>query len=97
MQEMKNKLRTDDRVFSLNIIDKKLPLTYLGLVDKRLFSGENRLHAIKDPQYQLWNMKYEMGSVPEPLKQSFTSFKALVKFATDYFVRRNIEIKEVLD
>lgn len=92
-----NKLRTDDRVFVLEIIDGKLPLTYLGLVDKRLFSGENRLHAIKDSQYQLWSLKYEMGGVPEPLKQQFTSFKSLVKFTTDYFARRNIKIKEIID
>lgn len=91
-----NKLKSDDRVFTLSVIDEKLPLTYHGMVDKRLFTGENKLHAVKDPQYQLWYLKYEMGAVPEPLKQQFTSFKVLHKFCVEYFKKRNIEIKEVV-
>lgn len=92
-----SKLRGDDRVFVLSMIDDKAPLTSLGLVDKRLFSGENRLHAIKDPQFGLWTLKYEAGSVPEALKQQFTGFKILLKFITEYFAKRNIKIEEVLD
>src|ERR1700688_1834112 len=88
-------LKTDDRVFSMKVIDDKLPLTHLGMVDKRLFTGENKLHAVKDPQYQLWSLRYEMGVVPEPLKQQFTSFKQLFKFCEEYFKKRNIEIKEI--
>lgn len=91
------KLRTDDRVFKLSLIDNKAPLTSTGLVDRRLFTGENRLHACKDPQYGLWFMKYENGVVPEALKQQFTTFTMLHKVATDYFNKRNIRIDEVID
>lgn len=97
MQDQKNKLRSDDRIFKLSVIDAKAPLTNLGLVDKRLFSGENQLHAIKDDQYGLWGLKYDSGVLPEPLKQKFTTFKECVKFATDYFLRRNIQIEEIID
>lgn len=87
----------DDRVFVLSLVDKKAPLSTTGLMDRRLFSGENRLHAIKDPQYQLWHLKYEHGTIPEPLQQKFTSFKTLLRYVQDYFLKRNIELTEVID
>lgn len=92
-----SKLRSDVRVFVLSLIDAKAPLTNLGLVDKRLFSGENKLRAIKDPQFGLWTLKYDSGILPEALKQQFTSFKVLLKFVTEYFTKRNIKVEEVID
>lgn len=97
MQDQKNKLRSDDRVFKLTVIDDKNPISTSGLVDKRLFSGENQLHAIKEEQYGLWGFKYDAGVLPEPLKQKFTTFKECVKFADEYFNKRNIKITEIQD
>lgn len=85
-----------DRVLVLETVDKKKPLSSSGLVDSRLFTGENKLHAIKDPQTNLWSFKYEMGGLPAPLKQSFTSWSMLKKFASDYFAKRNVFIKEII-
>jgi hypothetical protein len=96
MDPKKNsKLVSDDRIFKLALIDKKAPSSSTGLVDRRLFTGENKLHAVKDPQFGLWSVKYEHGPIPETLRQSFTSFKILVKVVTDYFAKRNIQIEEI--
>ncbi len=85
-----------DRLISLSVIDGEAAVSSTGLIDKRLFTGENKLHAIKDPQTCMWSFKYEQGGLPQALKtQRFTSFNALIKYAGDYFRKRNIEIKEV--
>ena len=94
----KNKLRSTDRVMSLSIIDSKLPLTSMGLVDKRLFSGEQKLHAKMETQSCMWYMQYEnAGKLPIELDQKFTTFSALYKHAERYFLSRNIKIEEVID
>lgn len=90
-----SKMRTPDRVLTLKPKDGKKAKDTLGNLDPRLFNGENKLHAVMDTQTTLWKLKYEMGSVPEPLKCSFTSFKALRQHAEEYFNKRNIEITEV--
>jgi hypothetical protein len=95
-QPNKHMLSTD-RVLVLSVIDGQRPLSSTGLADPRLFTGENKLHAIKDPQTCMWFLKYEQGGIPPVLKQMFTSFKMLLKFTRDYFEKRNIEIKEILD
>jgi len=92
------KNRSSDRILELKVIDNKAPISSTGLIDKRLFSGENRLHGIADPQYGHWSFKYDNGTLPPVLKeQRFTSFKALFNYAQDYFKKRNIEITEVID
>lgn len=90
-------VRSNDRILELSVIDGKQPLSSTGMVDTRLFTGGNRLHAIMDPESCLWRFKYDDGILPGPLKGIFTSFKTLRKFAEDYFVKRNIVIKEIKD
>ncbi len=91
------KEKKSDRVLVLKPIEGKETLTNKGLVDKRLFSGGNNLHAIRDQQTTLWNFKYESGVLPDELRQKFTSFTKLKAHADEYFEKRNIEITEVLD
>jgi len=43
----KKKMRSDDRVLTLTQMDEKAPVSTTGLLDRRLFSGETKLHAIK--------------------------------------------------
>lgn len=91
-------MASPDRVFVIEQIDKKKPLNTIGLVDPRLFKdGEegNKLHAVMDEHSCLWTMKYEKGGIPDGLKGQFTGFKALKKFAEEYFAKRNIKITEV--
>lgn len=92
-----SKMRSPDRILVLSVIDGKKPLDSIGNSDKRLFTGENKLHAVMDTQTTLWALKYDMGAVPQPLRCSFTSFKSLRQHTEAYFNKRNVEIKEVLD
>ena len=89
-----SKMRSPDRVLVLNVID---PKEKTGLIDPQVFAGNNPLHAKRDDQAGLWYLQYEKGILPEPLKQKFTSFKALLKYSDDYFKKRDINIKEVKD
>lgn len=86
---------TADRIFTLEQIDKEKPMSSTGLVDKRLFTGENKLHAIIEQDSSLWKMKYDSGNIPEQLRQRFTTFALLKKHAEDYFSKRNIKITEI--
>lgn len=89
---------TNDRVLELKVQDNKKPLNSTGLVDSRLFSGENKLHGILDNNTTLWSFKYEHGGLPPALQgQRFTSFSALKQFAERYFNKRNIEITKVIN
>lgn len=95
MESLESKMQTPDRVLSLTVMEGKKPLDSLGNSDKRLFNGENKLHAVMNTQTTLWKLKYDMGAVPEQLKGSFTSFKAVLQHAQEYYSKRNIDIKEV--
>lgn len=66
-----------------------------GMLDKRLLTGSNKLHAVQDAG--LWYLKYEVGAVPGPLKQKFTNFNQLYKFVKNYYDVRNVDIIEVID
>lgn len=88
---------TGDRIFKLEQIDDKAPESSTGLVDRRLFKGGNRLHAVVDTEHCLWSLKYDDGLIPEALRQRFTTFGRLHKFAEEYFAKRNIKITEITD
>lgn len=90
-------MSSPDRILVLKVKEGMKVLSTTGAADPRLFTGENKLHAVMDTGTCLWRMKYDMGIVPEPLKGTFTGFKQLRKFAEQYFDKRNIEIVEVRD
>lgn len=94
--EKANKVRSNDRVLVLKPIEGEKTLSSTGLVDPRLFSGENRLHVKCSPN-NMWYFKYEQGIVPEPLKERFTSFPAALEKATKYFKSRNINVEKIID
>ena len=91
------KTRSDDRVFVLSAIDGKNIKNATGITDNRLFTGENKIHAKKNPETCLWYLKYEIGSVPEVLKCQFTTFTAAKRFTEAYYAPRNLKIVEVID
>jgi len=86
-----------DIVLELGKQEGKPTLDTTGLVDNRLFTGHNKLHAIMDKQTCLWHFKYDQGILPRPLQQQFTSFNRLKTFAETYFNNRNIDIVKVVD
>jgi len=94
----RKKNKSNDRVFVLKPIAGKFSLNSAGTVDKRLYSGrgENNLHAKQQPD-GLWSLFLDYGMAPQPLKQQFTNFKLCEKAVREYYLRRNIEVKEILD
>lgn len=96
LENKRDKNLNDDRILVLEPIDGETVKSSMGLVDPRLFTGGNRLHAIKDPRRALWFMKYDAGSVPPALKQRFTSFGKLYNAAETYFKRRGLRIRETV-
>jgi hypothetical protein len=93
----KSKERKMDRILVLKTKDGKKPKSSSGLVDTRLFTGENELHLICDERSRLWYFKYKMGAVPTPLKQRFTTYDEALAVARNYMERRDIEIEKVID
>lgn len=91
------KERKSDRQLVLEVIPGTKMLSSIGTLDSRLFKGENELHAIMDPRTCLWFFRYKCGVLPDQLKPKFTSFAKLFKHAEEYFKKRNVRIKEVLD
>lgn len=96
MIKNREKMRSGDRILVLEPVDGKAKST-TGIVDNRIFKGENALHAIQHPENSTWSFKYERGILPTPLKQTFTNFNMLYRFADDYFRKRNIKIVKVID
>lgn len=93
------KMRGNDRAFVLEQIDDKAPISSTGMVDKRLFTGDNKIRAIRDEgSFNLWYFKYDIGSLPGALAGiRFTKFDQAQKYLEQYFNTRNIKIKEVID
>lgn len=90
------------KVVSTNIILKLRPIngapkTEKGNVDRRMFTGENNIHAKLDPQTCLWSLEYDHGMLPGAFKQRFTNFTTLMKHVKTYFEKRNVEIYEIVD
>lgn len=98
LQLMDPQVRSTDRVLALEVIDGLAPKSSTGLLDTRLFTGEQKLHLKMDPQTCLWYFQYSSnGLLPEALKGRYTGFKAATKFAENYFKSRNVRIKEIKD
>lgn len=93
-----NNLKKNDRILVLEPFPGLDPKSTSGLIDKRLFTKENNLHAVKEPDSNLWYFKYDQGVVPEPIRMTkYTSFAKAKEAATSYFEKRNVRIKEVID
>lgn len=88
---------SSDRILVLGPIEGQDPLNGSGMVDKRLLKGGNNLHARKDEDYGHWSVQFESGIVPEVLQQKWTSFPKLYAQVSQYYNKRNIEIKDVTD
>lgn len=93
----KSKERKTDRILVIQTIDGKKPKSSTGIVDSRLFTGENKLHLILDTRTLLWYFRYEQGGLPPVLKQRFTTFDIALDFITKYLATRNMKIVEVID
>lgn len=95
-ERRKNKMNSDDRILILKPVEGKKVTDAAGKFDPRLFTGENKLHAVFDTRTGMWNMKYEMGTLPGALHQKFVEFHELLDFAKAYYKQRNVEVSEVV-
>lgn len=93
----REKMQTNDRVLVLQAVDGKPVKNSAGIVDSRLFTGQNKLHGVYDERTGLWNMRYETGGLPGALMQKFGTFEQLEDFARKYFATRNVEIIEIIN
>lgn len=91
-------LRSFTRTLVLKPIEGQKPLATSGLPDPRLFSGEQGVKIMMDPQTCLWQFQYtNKGILPEALKGVFTSFNAAYRHAENYFQKRNVKVTAVRD
>jgi len=89
-------LKSSDRVLELAPIEGKVALSNQGEPDKRLFTGEQKLHVKMDPNSCLWYFQWETnGVLPGGLTGRFTGFKSALKHAENYFEKRNIRVTKV--
>lgn len=86
------KMLPDDRTFILKPKPGEKALKASGSVDSRIFTGENKLHAVKDIRKGCWYLRYDNGGTPEGLKGEWTEWNMLIGFVAAYFDKRNIEI-----
>ncbi len=92
-----DKNRKDDIILELKPIEGKEPMNSQGVMDKRLFKGENKLHVFRDEYKGLWRLKLDDGSLPMPLQQHFTRYDLAKQAAEEYYGKRNVEISKVID
>lgn len=98
LQANETNVRSTDRVLELAPMEGKTALTAEGNMDKRLFTGEQKLHLKMDPQSCLWYFQWEQnGILPGGLKGRFTGFRSGIKHAEEYFKKRNVQITQVKD
>jgi len=94
---LRDRLKSNDRIILLKKMEGKNTLDSKGMVDNRLFSGDNKLHAILDSETGLWSLKFEKGLMPGALDAKFTKFSKVVEKVKEYYDKRNVEIDKIID
>ena len=93
-----DKMRKNERTFILEKIEGKSAISSTGTVDNNLFTGDNNLRAIFNPETNMWSLKYDRGILPGAfLGHAFTQFSKLKSFVEEYYKKRNIKVKEIVD
>lgn len=96
IQSYEEKMHSPTRELKIALKEGKTAKNSSGLIDTRLFNGENKLFCIMD-EYGNWFFKYQNGLLPEPLKCKFTRVSKAVEYAKQYFAKRDLEVTEVKD
>lgn len=93
-----DKLRKTDITLVIRPLPGLAAKNVTGMVDRKLFTGENHLHAIMDTQTCLWRLAYDNGTLPNGLKDKmFTGFHPLYNHVNEYLKTRNAHIESVID
>lgn len=91
---IEQKMHSEDRMLNIEHIPNAKSTS---LIDPKLFTGEQEIHAVRGPFDNLWRVKYNKGTLPTPLKQSFTNFQQLFNFCVAYFGRRGVKVTGFTD
>ena len=97
LAELSKHMRSEERTLVLKPMEGKKALSSTGIVVYRTTDGEPNYKVTIDPFTNLWIFKQNYGILPEKLKQKFTSYGSIMKYAHDYFGKRNLVIEKVLD
>jgi hypothetical protein len=93
-EKAEDKILAPEREIVLRPKEGKSPKSSTGLVDTRLFKGDNTLNAIMGED-GLWYCKFQQGHIPEPLRVKFTKISKLIEHVRSYFDKRDVEIVEI--
>lgn len=96
-EKLESKMHSNKRALIVKVKEGEKARSTAGLVDSRLFTGQNKLFALKEPVGNLWMLRYESGMIPPVLRQKFTKFSNLLDHTQRYFSKRGLEITEVID
>ena len=91
----KEKMKSDTREILLAPMGGKNTLSSSGMIDNRLFNGENKLHATLDMRTGMWHLHYDIGGLPGGLKGNWTLFSELESHVRNYFKTRNVVVTEI--
>lgn len=94
-ERRKKKMKSDHRI--LNLRQKGPSKDSSGVMDRRLFNGENKLHAQFNHNTGMWRLNYDSGGLPGGLQMLFTTFPELLDHVRVYFSKRNVEVYDVVD
>jgi hypothetical protein len=87
----------NDRIIKLQLKEGMSAKNSAGVTDNRVLTGENKLHAVHDPQTSFWSLHWDKGILAPPLQQNWTTWQKMMDFIVPYFERRNIEVKEIIE
>lgn len=90
-------MRAAERTLVIVPVEGKHALSSTGIVSYKMATGEPNYKITQCEITNLWIFKQNYGVLPEKLKQRFTSYSQIMKFAHDYFGRRNLKIEKILD
>jgi hypothetical protein len=94
----KKKMHSEHRIIHIRPMNNgKSTLNSSGMVDNRLFTGENKLHATYIDHSGMWKLHYDIGAIPGGLQMQFTTLQELLTHVRSYFKKRNVEVVDVVD
>lgn len=97
MFQVKDNNHSSERILVLEAIEGATIKDTKGNTRNSLFQGADNVKAIRMPNSNLWEFKLNSGGLTEAMRQKFTRFADLHKFAVKYFERRGLRIKEIIE
>lgn len=84
------------RKLQITPLEGQTVTTSKGMVDPRLWKGENELYAEMDNTTCMWRLRYKHGMLPPQIQGTYTNFDKAFKAATKYYSTRGLEVTRVI-